>query len=44
MIDDLVEWGQRYTRVFVAPLAVLRNELRHFAIIKVTELVEAEIQ
>ena len=36
--------GQRYTRMFVAPHAVLCNELRHFPVIQVTEPIEAEVQ
>jgi hypothetical protein len=41
MIDNIVEWRQRYTRMFVAPLAVLCNELRYFPIIQIAELLEA---
>ena len=44
MIDDIVEWRQCYTRMFVAPFAVLSNKLRNLSIIQVTKIVETQIQ
>lgn len=43
MIDNIVEWRQRHTRVFVAPLAVLRDKFRYLPILEIAELIEAEI-